>query len=199
MSRKQTAKLVDPTLDGATDAARKKHRPRFPIPFNTKQLMMFQTWIAPPIGFDLSGIDPNNSTYLIGIMNVFGGGRSLNVPFTAPAISPPIAAPGTVWQFQMIGVAGTSDPTTLKYYQTMAVTPGPLGSQSIWTRIFTPPQSAPGAGVPTVLTANLPDASPATIQVSGVPGFPGTWVYHHVVITPPPPNPIDFFLQQPLT
>src|SRR5262245_53349819 len=79
--------------------------------------MVFRTWIDPPIGFEIGGIDSAHPRYLVRIMSISkpGGASPLEVPFTEFVVQDPPQSAPAVWEFQMVGVtSGTSptDPTT---------------------------------------------------------------------------------------
>jgi hypothetical protein len=165
--------------------------------------MIFLNWIDPPIGFDTSGIDPNNPVYRVRIMNVgqSGGSTSLQIPFAEPVLWNPISPSPSIWQFQMTGIV-PADPNALEYYTTMTAVQGSPGLQKVRSRVFTPPE-ANNSGRQFVTSASLTDGSPAFIQVSGIVNANNVTVsvmYHHVIITDPtidPKGPRDLFLQQP--
>src|SRR5262249_35045538 len=154
----------------------------------------------PPVGFTMNNVDPTNPSYRVRLMNVGvqGGGTSLIIPFTETVAWNPTAAPLTLWQFQMIGVPHTSDPTTLQFYQTMTVAQGPPGSQTVRSRIFLPPQAGQFTGVQAIASGSL--TSLAAFQVQGVVDVTNnplpSVAYAHVQITDKtdPTGPRDLFL-----
>jgi len=78
MPRKQTPTLVDRADDEADPSPEKTNRLHV---FYSVRAMTFVNWIAPPTGFDMSGIDPINNYYSIGIMKAspIGPGIALSV------------------------------------------------------------------------------------------------------------------------
>src|SRR5271166_1780789 len=68
--------------------------------------MIFLNWIDPPVGFDMSSIDPNHHFYRVKIMSISqaNGATPLEVPFAEAVQISPLAPSPAVWQFQMIGV-----------------------------------------------------------------------------------------------
>jgi hypothetical protein len=191
MARKKTGGHVGHTDAKAKPSPRTKSHVHV---FYTVRLMTFVNWIAPPIGFDMSGIDPTNNYYSIGIMNVSPvvPGPHLSVPFAQVIQPPPGAQPSSFYPFPMTGVQ-TLDPYGLQYYWAANVSLPPPGG-AIWSRVFLPPQLGPLTG--------LPDGTPAGISVANVPllgGGTATIAYHHVIVSSlSVPPPADFYLQQPL-
>jgi hypothetical protein len=202
MSGKRTGTLSNHKNDGATAAVGRTHSHR--IPFRSVQAMIFLNWIEPPIGFNMTNVDKANPSYRVRIMNVGvpGGGTSLILPFTEAVAWNPSAPPLTLWQFQMVGVPNTSDPTTLQYYQTMTVVQVPPGLQTIRSRIFITPQAAPFPSIQSVPSGSLTVLPSFQVQnVVDVSNYPLTVSYAHVKISDntDPNGPHDLFLQQPWT
>ena len=191
MATKQTRKLValkDDEKDQSPENVNRLHV------FYSVRAMTFVNWIAPPTGFDMSGIDPLNNYYSVGIMKAapIGPGTTLYVPFAQVLQPPPGGHPSTFYPFPMTGVQGL-DPYTLQYYWAANVVfSTPSGPIPVWSRVFLPPQPGPLSG--------FPDGSPPGINVANVPLSGGGFTsvsYHHVLLPGSVPPPAEFYLQQP--
>jgi hypothetical protein len=171
------------------------------IPFNTEStqpsVLNFLSWIDPPIGVNMSGIDLANPHYKISIMVVAAtNGSLLILPFAEPFPWNPMAAPPVRLQYQLTSTL-SGDPTTKDFYETMTLTQSSPGSQTIRSRVFLTPQAAAFASP--VLTSTATVANPAIIQVSGFvdsTNAPRTVSYMHLI---PADGSPDLFLQQPWT
>jgi len=173
--------------------------------------LVFNTWIDPPIGYDMGSIDSVHPYYKVRIMSISdpsGEFPPLEVPFAEPIQMSPIAPGVPICDFQMVGVtsgvspADPTTPTPLLFYRSMLVAQGAPGLRRIRSRVFTPPQlDPPDANF--VDEDNLVARDPAWFVVGNVKdssGFLVTVVYKYVVINNPnvdPHGPRHLFLQQP--
>jgi hypothetical protein len=205
----QTAQksTADPTNDGSSEI------PEGPIfPFQVPVNLVFNTFIDPPIGYDMHAIDAAHPNYRVKIMSVIDPRRVIppfEVPFTEPIQLTPFAAAPDIWDFQMVGVtegvipADPTTPTPLLYYKSLTVIQGAPGLRKTRSRVFTTPQLNPTPGGNHVDAVDLVPGSPAFFRVSSVPdnsGFLVTVLYKHVVIANAavdPTGPRHMFLQQP--
>jgi hypothetical protein len=155
----------------------------------------FLSWIDPPIGVNMSGIDSTHPNYKVSIMVVTTVSSGLLIlPFAEPFEWNPMASPPVRLQYQLTSTL-SGDPTGKDYYQTMTLTQGSPGSQTIRSRVFLTPQTTP-FGSP-VLTSTATADTPSIIQVSGIvdsTNLTRTVTYLH--FTPADGSP-DLFLQQP--
>jgi hypothetical protein len=158
-------------------------------------VLSFVSWIDPPIGVNMSGIDTVHSSYKVSVMVVTTStGALLILPFAEPFAWNPMAAPPVRLQYQLTSTL-QGDPTTKEFYQTMTLTQSSPGSQTIRSRIFLAPQATAFASP--VLTSTATADTPAIIQVSGIidsTNLTRTVSYQH--FTPADGSP-DLFLQQP--
>jgi hypothetical protein len=162
---------------------------------NQPSVLSFLSWIDPPIGVNMSGIDTVHSSYKVSVMVVTTStGALLILPFAEPFAWNPMAAPPVRLQYQLTSTL-QGDPTTKEFYQTMTLTQSSPGSQTIRSRIFLAPQATAFASP--VLTSTATADTPAIIQVSGIidsTNLTRTVSYQH--FTPADGSP-DLFLQQP--
>jgi len=206
MSQEIAQKSSDPTTDGPSECDDGRRMYQVPV------TMAWNTWIDPPIGYDMHLIDSDHPYYRVRIMSIIdpkGLIPPLEVPFTEPIQSLPFAASPDIWDFQMVGVtsgANPADPTTptpLLYYRSMTVIQGAPGLRTTRSRVFTPPQLNP-QDANHVDDTDLTAGTPPFFKVTGVAdnsGFLVTVVYKHVVISNSnvdPMGPRHMFLQQPL-
>jgi hypothetical protein len=196
-------KLIVPMTNRLTDSLgnHARHEPKPAVHGeSTKQLlvMSFLTWVDPPIGVNMNGIDNTNPNYKVSIMTVYSSstGLVLLLPFTESIAWNPVSAP-TLLQYQLTS-ALSGDPTGSLYYETMTVTQASPGMVSIRSRVFLTPSSTPftNAGV-TTSTATV--ASPAIIQVNGVVNSYNqeVTVYYEHFLPSDFYGPTDLYLQQP--
>jgi len=161
-------------------------------------VVSFLSWIDPPIGVNMSGIDNANPNYKVSIMVVApaNGGPLLVLPFAEPVAWNPMAAPTIRLQYQLTSTL-PNDPSGAKFYETMSLSQSAPGSQTIRSRVFLTPQ-ATAFGSPVVTSTATAD-SPPIIQVNGVidsTNLARTVFYQH--FSPSDGlGPIDLFLQQP--
>ncbi len=170
-------------------------KPATKITSTQPSVMSFLSWIAPPIGVNMSGIDAANPNYKVSIMVVAStSGGLLILPFAEPVAWNPMAAPPVRLQYQLTSTL-PNDPTGKEYYETMTLSQSSPGSQTIRSRVFVAPQTTP-FGSP-VLTSTAVGDTPSIIQVNGVidsTNMVRTVLYQH--FTPADGAP-DLFLQQP--
>jgi hypothetical protein len=165
--------------------------------FNSPSVLSFLSWIDPPIGVTMRGIDNAHPNYKVRMMVVRSTSGSLSIlPFAEPFAWNPMAAPSIRVQYQLSSTL-PNDPAGREYYETMVLSQSAPGSQTIRTRVFVPPQTTP-FGSP-VQTGSATGAVPATMQVNGVidsTNLVRTVYYQHFTVSDAL-GPPDLFLQQP--
>ena len=85
-------------------------------------VMSFLSWIDPPIGVNMSGIDTANPSYKVRVMVISSAsGGLLILPFAEAFAWNPMSAPPIRLQYQLTS-ALPNDPTGKEYYETMTLT-----------------------------------------------------------------------------
>jgi hypothetical protein len=194
-------KLIEPHTNRLTGSlenhARREPKPTFHGESTHPSVMSFLSWIAPPIGVDMSGIDTVNPHYKVSIMTVgsSSGGPILVLPFAEPIAWYPMAAPSIQLQYQLTSTL-PGDPTIPDFYDTMTVSQISPGVLTIRSRVFLTPRSTAFANV---TTSTATTVSPPIIQVSGVVNSfnQEITVFYEHFLPADTYGPTDLYLQQP--
>jgi hypothetical protein len=169
--------------------------PLFRIESTQPSVMSFLSWIDPPIGVDMSGIDSAHPNYKVSVMVVASAtGGLLILPFAEPVVWNPKAAPTIRLQYQLTSTL-PNDPPGLKFYETIFLSQTAPGSRKIRSRVFVAPQVTP-FGSP-VVTRTGTVLMPPIIKVTGIidsTNLARTVQYQHFTSSDGLP---DLFLQQP--
>jgi hypothetical protein len=176
-----------------------RHEAKPPRTAITKPLMVsFLNWVAPPIGINMTGIDPVNPYYKVSVMTALNNstGQIYLIPYAEAIAWNPLSAPTFVQYDLTSSLPGDNNSTEL-YYETMTVSQASGSQLAIRSRVFLTPAAAPftNNGV-TTSTATV--ASPALIQVTGIVNSFNSVVnvyYEHFLPTDFL-GPTDLFLQQ---
>jgi hypothetical protein len=159
-------------------------------------IFSFLSFVDPPIGVNMAGIDTQNPNYKVSVMTAISRtGQVLIIPFAEPVAWNPASAPVVRVQYFLNSTLG-SDPGP-DFYETMILSQPLPGGQTIRSRIFVPPSSQQ-FGNP-VLLSTATAANPSLIQVNGVvdsSNLTRSVQYLHFTVADGAP---DLFLQQPWT
>ncbi len=166
---------------------------------STRALVVsFLNWVAPPIGINLSGIDPVNPNYKVSIMTALNSltGQIYLIPYAEPIAWNPLSIPSFVQYDLTSGLPGDNSATAL-YYETMTVSQASGNQLAVRSRVFLTPQSTPFTNN-NVTTSTASAASPAIFQVTGiVNSFNQVVSVYYEHFLPTDLGPTDLFLQQP--
>ena len=163
-------------------------------------IMSFLNWVAPPIGINMTGIDPVNQNYKVSIMTALNSssGQIYLIPYAEPIAWNPVSIPTSFVQYDLTSSLPGDNNSTELYYETMTVSQASGSQLAIRSRVFLTPGSAPFTNNG-VATSTATAASPALIQVTGIVNSFNQVVnvyYEHFLPTDFL-GPTDLFLQQP--
>ncbi len=166
---------------------------------NKPLVVSFLNWVAPPIGINMTGIDPVNPNYKVSIMTARNSlsGQIYLIPYAEPIAWNPLSGPSFV-QYDLTSLLPGDNNSTELYYETMTVSQASGSQLAIRSRVFLTPQSAPFTNNG-VTTSTATAASPALFQVTGIVNSFNQVVnvyYEHFLPTDFL-GPTDLFLQQP--
>jgi hypothetical protein len=184
--------------DSLGNHARREPKPGVRIDSNRPLIMSFLNWVAPPIGINMTGIDPVNPNYKVSVMTALNSstGQIYLIPYAEPIAWNPLSIPSFVQYDLTSSLPGDNNSTEL-YYETMTVSQSSGSQLQIRSRVFLTPGSAPFTNNG-VTTSTATAASPAVIQVTGIVNSFNQVVnvyYEHFL--PTDFGPTDLFLQQP--
>jgi hypothetical protein len=164
-------------------------------------VLSFVSWIDPPIGVNMNGIDAYTLNYKVSIMIAQSTTGQQEIPFAEPITWNPMVPPPSILlvQYQLMsGLPG--DPIGNEYYETMILQQPTAPSLFVRSRVFMPPQTSQFSGVKLGTATNV-----GIVQVTGVIDSTNQAInvyYQHFTVTDPSGfdptgTPADLFLQHP--
>ena len=194
-------KLIEPHTNRLTGSlenhAQREPKPTFHGESTHPSVMSFLSWVDPPIGVDMTGIDTVNPHYKVRIMTVSSNSERSD-PCTSVRRTHRVVPDGCAndsLQYQLTSTL-PGDPTVLDFYDTMTASQISPGELTIRSRVFLTPNATAFANV---TTSTATAVSPPIIQVSGVVNSfnQAITVFYEHFLPADTYGPTDLYLQQP--